>query len=481
MTLYEKIIQAPDTIGWRDILSDARKKHEKKDTEYALITGTSLDSANPQNMLQKWQKPWLFYRMTLAGVVLMALMYGLQYLLKLLFGGEVGYGSIIAFIVPMIFPLILMVFFWEMNIPRNISVIELLGIFLCGAAFCFFVTFVLFLVVSDPVVSFERFGAGTTELLAENGLVLSLSSTAALREEPAKLAASVAILVFLAKKSKKQIYGFTGLVVGAAVGAAFSAYESVQYGIHYGTEVVLLRAVLAIGGHVLFCAPYTAVLALHMKNNTLTPDSFLNKEFGIAFGFSVLMHMLWNFGTAEYIFYLSIAPWKSGVFQELYQCIVGIQDTAPVLDTLNVIDLLTYPKCIAIIAALWCYTLVVVRSCCRQIGGQQAVSQNPGSTPGFQIQGLRGYYAGKAFSIKSSEVFIGCDSSCGLCYPMGTNNLEGKHSKLLIRNGALYLGDLGSAAGTYLNGTRLPPKQGHLLQRGDEFWIGSDQEAFRVI
>ena len=167
MTLYEKIIQAPDTIQWRDILSDARKKHEKRDTEYALITGTSLDSANTQNMLQKWQKPWLFYRMTLAGVVLMALMYGLQYLLKLLFGGEVGYGSIIAFIVPMIFPLILMVFFWELNIPRNISVIELLGIFLCGAVFCFFVTFVLFLVIPDPVVSFERFGKGTTALLAE--------------------------------------------------------------------------------------------------------------------------------------------------------------------------------------------------------------------------------------------------------------------------------------------------------------------------
>ena len=106
-------------------------------------------------MLQKWQKPWLFYRMTLAGVVLMALMYGLQYLLTLLFGGEVGYGSIIAFIVPMICPLMLMVFFWEMNIPRNISVIELLGIFLCGAAFCFFVTFVLFLVVSDPVEGWD--------------------------------------------------------------------------------------------------------------------------------------------------------------------------------------------------------------------------------------------------------------------------------------------------------------------------------------
>ena len=312
-------------------------------------------------------------------------------------------------------------------------------------------------------------------------MTFSLNSTAALREEPAKLAASVVILAWLAKNSKKQIYGFTGLVVGAAVGAAFSAYESVQYGIHYGTDVVLLRAVLAIGGHVLFCAPYTAVLALHMKSNTLTTDCFLNKEFGIAFGFSVLMHMLWNFGTAEYIFYLSIAPWKSGAFQELYQCIIGAQGRASVLDTLNRIDLLTYPKCLAIIGGLWFYTLKVVRNCCRQIGAQQAVSRNLGSAPGFQIQGLRGYYAGKAFTIKSSEVFIGCDSSCNLCYPMGTNNLERKHSELLIRNSALYLGDLGSAAGTYLNGKRLPPKQGHLLQRGDEFWIGSDQEVFRVL
>ena len=60
--IYDKILRAPFKITWRDLFSDSMKRYSKQDMEYAMIAGTSLDSATKSNMLQKWRKPWLFGR-----------------------------------------------------------------------------------------------------------------------------------------------------------------------------------------------------------------------------------------------------------------------------------------------------------------------------------------------------------------------------------------------------------------------------------
>lgn len=63
---------------------------------------------------------------------------------------------------------------------------------------------------------------------------------------------------------------------------------------------------------------------------------------------------------------------------------------------------------------------------------------------------------------------------------MGTAGINEKHCEILVQNGHMYLADLGSTYGTYLNGVQLPPKKGYLLKTGDVFYLGSKGESFRI-
>lgn len=87
---------------------------------------------------------------------------------------------------------------------------------------------------------------------------------------------------------------------------------------------------------------------------------------------------------------------------------------------------------------------------------------------------------GVAFALTKPEILIGSDADCLLSYPVSTPGISGRHCKLLVRQGQLYLADMGSHAGTYLNGARLRPGTGYPLKAGDSFALGSDEQAFTV-
>ena len=68
-TLYEKLIRSPQALTWKDVFSGWREKHTQRDADYAMIAGTTLDTAQTEmGMLQKWQRPWLFYKVFLVGL-----------------------------------------------------------------------------------------------------------------------------------------------------------------------------------------------------------------------------------------------------------------------------------------------------------------------------------------------------------------------------------------------------------------------------
>ena len=54
---YRQLNEDARQIGWKDIFSEYRKKHNHEDLEYALAAGTSLNTASEEYMLQKWRKP----------------------------------------------------------------------------------------------------------------------------------------------------------------------------------------------------------------------------------------------------------------------------------------------------------------------------------------------------------------------------------------------------------------------------------------
>ena len=245
---YQQLETDSGKITWKDVFSEYRRKHTKADLEYALLAGTSLDSATEENMLSKWKKPWVFYPLLKSGLALVALIYGLLYLSIVFFGG-VTLNEMVYIIPPLIIPMIVMIFIWELNIPRNISIFELLGYFLVGGLVSFFAL----------IIMLELIHGGD-------------ASQAAFREEPAKLVAALILLIFFSKK--KKVYGLTGLVIGAAVGAGFGGFESIGYAMKAGELEIMnavsneiVRGVFALGGHTVYCAPYVGAIALGMKDS----------------------------------------------------------------------------------------------------------------------------------------------------------------------------------------------------------------------
>lgn len=101
----------------------------------------------------------------------------------------------------------------------------------------------------------------------------------------------------------------------------------------------------------------------------------------------------------------------------------------------------------------------------------------------LRIQCVSGAFAGKRFSL-SPQVRMGRDPTKNdLVFPDGTQGVSGVHCVLIYdaAAGSLYIKDLGSTFGTFVNGgKRLAPSQAMPLKVGDRFSLGSERESFMV-
>lgn len=440
--LYSRLIAAPRKLNWKDIFASSKKQRTSSDMDYAMIAGTSLDTAkNELGMLQKWETPWLYRKVLLMGLLLTAVLLCAVSVYLLLMGVSPfpALNLLVIMVPPCIMPIVLMVFFWEMNAPRDVSLIQMLICFFTGGILSLLITGVLYLFVPAE-------------------------SSAALTEEPAKLLVSLFLLQRLYRKNGK-VYGFSGLALGAAVGAGFAAFESAQYaygclpmvsveldGIAAQASVIMLtwdaflavlfnifiRNLCAVCGHVLYCAPYVCIAALNMENNGSIWKGVSSGLFWAVFLVSYACHTLWNM----------LSSWLSLI-------VIGS----------------------AITVVLWSTTLCGIRRSFEQLVNKISLSNH--STK-LKIRGVLGNHAGVVFAITRSEILIGNDLSCHLQYPVAISDIAPIHGKILVHNGNLYLADLGSRTGTRINGTALKPMTGYLLKQGDRFAFGTSGQEFVV-
>lgn len=439
--IYDKILYNSGKITWGDIFSDSLKKHGKNDMEYALVAGTAMDSATEANMLQKWRKPWLFRNILLGGIAMSAIIYLVMYISMQLFtiSSVAALNLLFVVVPPLVVPFALMVFFWELNIPRNITIYQMLGYFMVGGMLSILATLIFSIVAPQ----------GSAVL-------------APISEEPGKLITVLLLIKLFGLNKNKKVYGITGLVIGAAVGAGFGAFESAQYaynmvdwvqvgGFYIWKEAFdaiakneIMRGVFAICGHTLFCAPYAAAVALNMNGKQITKQCIKNRDFCITFLCSFIAHFIWNMETASFNAYFVL-------------------------------------KLVLTTGILWASTLYVLRKSLKQLAAAAASNPRDNLLPTMTLAGISGTFANRVFGVKNTEVFFGTNSDCNLCFPIGTVGISEKHCELLIQNGHMYLADLGSLQGTYLNGVRLPPKKGYLLKNGDVFCLGSQKESFKIV
>lgn len=448
-TFFQKASENKRSISWGDIFSDVWKKH-RKDQRTALLTkGMGSHIPAPNRMLSDWQKPWLFARVLIAGLVLSVLI-GISCVIF------PGYGMLLmlcllpAFVVP----LSVMLFYWEMNIPGNISIYEALLLTLLGGCLSLTVTGIMRTVF--PGISEIAFLAGPL---------------------PEELAKCLIVTIFLCRK--KYNYGLQGILIGGAVGVGFSAMESAGYALQIfdigiqnamGTNIIIRsmadilvrRGVLAIGGHVVWAALYGGALALIKGKGKMSPKCFANSLFWLTFSAAFLLHTAWNF-SASYLagklpdsLVASLVKFEAGTVTQ-------------------------WVKYIVLIILAWLLLFYIMKKSIRQMVSVDEMYHNTANSAEAVIQGVSGLLNGKTYMLTAGTplIFGRRTEKCNVLFKNETKGISSIHCKIKWYNGKVLIKDLGSTYGTWLNeGTRLEPNKYYELPDQGVFYLGSKENMF---
>lgn len=418
-------------MSLKDIFSEVLKKHTPEESARVLIAGTPLTTPSEADMLSGWQKPFLFFRFFLTTVLLCTLGYWMVQQFS-----HPGGLFLMLVVMSVSITVSLLLLTWEMNVPRNISLYEILGICAIGGCLSIIATLIL-----------AQFDTSTG------------AQWAPLTEEPAKV---LVIYLLLMKKDRKYI--LNGMLLGMAVGTGFAAIETLFYIFNYafqeglaaGLQVAILRALVAINGHGIWAALEGGGLILAMSGEKLRLGHLLRKPFLACFFASFALHYLHNsqigadMGLAKYAILSVIAIM---VFLSLLK--KGVNE------------------------------IVEISAACN--GGRVTVAVNRkdaavhlAGTAAARLEGVAGSAAGKTCPIRDGQsLLLGRSGECDIALP-GESNVSARHCRVSMSGGELYITDLGSTNGTYVEGHCLNANQSVPLADGSVIYLGSRSCAFRV-
>ena len=259
--------------GQKDFYSKQRldkkvdKKNSLKEDHFAnsLFVGTSSTTPSIKDVRAQFPLPSLFLRLIIPSILFVIASFFLM---------MIGFIDIGAFGIMLVgnfaIPLSVLTLFFELNIRKNIPIWTVLRIGLIGGILSFFAVFAI-----------------------SNIAGLWSSSSAGIREEPAKLIA----LILLTRGGEKYPYILNGLLLGAAVGCSFSAFESVQYALDpsfSGIGIIFPRALLSPFTHIVWTALAGAALWRVQRGGEFRLGLIQKIGFLIPFGIVILLHTFWN-------------------------------------------------------------------------------------------------------------------------------------------------------------------------------------------
>lgn len=417
-------------MSLKDIFSETFKKHTPEEKARVLIAGTPLTTPTEAEMLAGWQKPFLFFRFFLCCGIFLALGYGI-------YSQFSHSGGMFLMLVVMAawVNVSLMLLAWEMNVPRNISLYEILGVCAIGGALSIIAT-----------LFFEKFDTSTG------------AQWAPLTEEPAK-----ALIVYLLLMKKDRKYILNGMLLGMAVGTGFAIIETLFYnfrytyekGLEYGLVVACLRVLSAIDGHGIWAALEGGGLMLAKGKEKLKPSHLLKPPFLIFFGISFALHFVGNSHILN-----ELGMWRFAVLAAvnlavfLYLLKKGVNEIVEISAAYN--------------------------------GGRvtMAVNRQTGGSAGLgsaaRLEGMPGSAAGRVYALRDGQsVILGRNGECDICLE-GIRGVSGRHCRITVAGGQITIMDLGSTNGTYVAGQRLGPQQSVSLTEGSVICLGSRDCAFRL-
>ena len=255
-----------------DMFSEVIKKRRDEEIEDYFHVGTLTTTPALWEINTAWPKPWAFFKVfVLSLLVYLGFVFGLSIL-----GGSVLYPGLIitgSFMIPFS----LLIFFFEVNIARNISLFQVIRLVFLGG--------ILSLILS--LFLFKMTNLSTWLGAASAGII----------EEIGKAAALLLVINRLQYR-----WTLNGMLFGAAVGTGFAAFESAGYALWQlsrGTEAVLdiitYRGFLSmVGGHVLWTSMVGAALWRIRGDQPFTFDMCKDPRFLRVLAIAMALHMIWN-------------------------------------------------------------------------------------------------------------------------------------------------------------------------------------------
>lgn len=376
-----------------------------------FMAGTPETTPAADEMLDDWEVPWLYARIMMLGLLFVLVCFFSAGIIPKLLPTFIGAGGLIM-------PFSILMFYWEVNIPRDIPLYKIILIFFLGG---------LLSIAVLPFLSFLPTGP---------------AYMAPFREEPAKIIASAIFIYWIRPR-----YIFGGMLIGAAVGAGFAAFETIGYNFEGGLFTLVARAVLAIGGHVTWAAIEGGALVYATGGNKLGALHLISGKFLPYVVATMVMHFVWNFPLSGII----------NLCKCLLLCVVAVYISFTLIE-----------KAIKQVLE----TVDTAKAKKSQFIQSQAVSREA------VLMARIGPLAGNAYPF-SDTITLGRDPNvCQVILPANTPGVSRKHCILKVQHDGIYIMDL-SSRGTFLkNGDRLPKNEWKKIT--EEFCLGSSKVVFSV-
>lgn len=272
LTGAARVERLDDSFSFGHLFGSSFKRRSQAEVERELMVGTETTTPPLSSVSAEWPQPWLFARTLLASSAMLALFFvGWSVFASItLLPGLIIVGSFAM-------PIAVLIFFFEANIVRNVSIVAVLRIvFLGGAAS------LVFSLIGFELLDFPWLGA----------------MVAGVVEEPAKLLA----VVLIARQTRHRFI-LNGILFGAAIGAGFAAFESAGYALVAALfaldnrdviDNILLRGLLSPFGHVVWTAITAGALWRVKGSDRLRVDHLKDPRFWRIMVLAIVLHTTWN-------------------------------------------------------------------------------------------------------------------------------------------------------------------------------------------
>jgi len=281
------------------LFSEVFGHHSKEEIENSFAVGVPATTPELESVDASWPRPWLFMRMLFASIALYLLfLAGWEKTTNFnLLPGLIMVGSFAI-------PISTLVFFFEINVRKNISLYQVVKLFFLGGTLGILFSLGIF--------------SGLETIFGENSFGAMVAGPV---EESAKLLAVIGVA-----RMTRYRYKLNGMLFGAAVGAGFAAFESAGYALSacmtglmeasvraagsrqametfaagfFQTmsdtkDLILMRGAFSPFAHVVWTAISCAALWRVKRNRPFAFGMLSEGRFLRLFLVPVVLHMVWN-------------------------------------------------------------------------------------------------------------------------------------------------------------------------------------------